>query len=87
MFLQKNCNFAKMRKMAKKKANTNLNNTTRKPLVRRNRVVFMLNDEEQKAINRFVAKYKIQNKSKWMRETIMSSIFRQLSEDYPSLFD
>ena len=59
---------------------------TRPAMTRGNRVAFMLNDEEMKAVNRFVAKYKIRNKSKWMRETLMASIFRQLSEDYPTLF-
>lgn len=51
-----------------------------------NRVVFMLNDEESKAIERYLTKYKIQNKSRWYRETIMSHILRTLEEDYPTLF-
>lgn len=72
--------------MSKAKKKHTVECGSRPALVRNNLVAFMLNDEEMKAVNRFVAKYKIQNKSKWMRETLMSSIFRQLSEDYPTLF-
>jgi predicted Rossmann fold nucleotide-binding protein DprA/Smf involved in DNA uptake len=50
------------------------------------KVTFMLNDEEQKAVDRYLARYKIQNKSRWYRETIFSHILRTLDEDYPTLF-
>lgn len=51
------------------------------------KVAFMLNDEEQKAIDRYLAKYKIENKSRWYRETILSHILKTLEEDYPTLFN
>ena len=50
------------------------------------KVTFMLNDEEQKAVERYLAKYKIINKSRWYRETILTHILRTLEEDYPTLF-
>ncbi len=50
------------------------------------KVAFMLNDEECKAVERYLQKYKIQNKSRWYRETILSHVLRTLDEDYPTLF-
>ena len=62
------------------------------PLSKRNslrthRQVFTLNEEENNALNRYVAKYKIQNKSKFLRETVMISILKKFDEDHPTLFD
>ena len=51
------------------------------------KVTFMLNDEEHKAVKRYLAKYKIINKSRWYRETILSHIWKVLEEDYPTLFN
>jgi hypothetical protein len=59
----------------------------RNALKRTNRVAFVFNDEEMKALNRFFSKYKVQNKSRWMRETIMTSVLKQFEEDYPKLFE
>ena len=50
------------------------------------KVAFMLNDDEHKAVERYLQKYKIQNKSRWYRETILTHILRTLEEDYPTLF-
>ena len=47
------------------------------------KVTFMLNDDEQKAVERYLARYKIINKSRWYRETILSHILKTLEEDYP----
>jgi hypothetical protein len=55
--------------------------------LRTHRQIFTLNDEENKALNRFIAKYKIQNKSKFIRETLMTTIIKKMEEDYPRLFD
>ena len=51
------------------------------------KVTFMLNDAEQKAVERYLARYKIINKSRWYRETILSHILKTLEEDYPTLFN
>lgn len=51
------------------------------------KVAFMLNDDEQKVVDRYLAKYKIANKSRWYRETILSHILKTLEEDYPTLFN
>jgi len=55
--------------------------------LRTHKQVFVLNDEENKALNRYIAKYKIQNKSKFIRETLMTTIIRKMEEDHPRLFD
>ncbi len=51
------------------------------------KITFMLNDEEHKAVQRYLAKYKIENKSRWYRETILMHVVRTLEEDYPTLFN
>lgn len=53
---------------------------------RKNRVAIMLNDEELKALNRFISTYKIKNKSKFVRETLMTTILKKFDEDHPTLF-
>jgi len=50
------------------------------------KVTFMLNDDEYSMIERYLGKYKIENKSRWYRETILSHVLRTLEEDYPTLF-
>ena len=55
--------------------------------LRTHRQIFTLNDEENKALNRYVAKYKVKNKSKFIRETLMLMIIRKFEEDHPTLFD
>lgn len=53
---------------------------------RNQRISFMLNEEEYKTINNYLLKYKISNRSRWYRETIMSHILKVLEQDYPTLF-
>ena len=54
--------------------------------LRTHRQIITLNDEENKALNRYIAKYRLQNKSKFIRETSMKAIIRQFEEDHPTLF-
>jgi hypothetical protein len=69
--------------MAKKK----LIPASQRNSLRTHRHIFTLNDEENKALERYLQKYKVQNKSKFIRETVMLSIIRKLEEDHPTLFD
>jgi hypothetical protein len=55
-------------------------------LARTNSHVFLLNDREEKALNRFLEQYKIKNKSKFIRETLMLRIISKFEEDHPTLF-
>lgn len=57
------------------------------PYIRRNRITFMLNDKEMAALGRLYAKYKVRNRSKFLREAVMNTVIKRLEEDYPSLFD
>jgi len=45
------------------------------------------NDEENRALERFMCKYKVKNKSKFIRETLMIAIIKKFEEDHPTLFD
>lgn len=47
----------------------------------------LFNKREIQAINHYCKKYKIRNKSKFMREIIISSILKKFDDDYPSLFE
>lgn len=53
---------------------------------RTHRQTFALNDEEQRALKRYISKYNVQNKSKFMRETLMRAIISRFEEDHPTLF-
>ncbi len=55
--------------------------------LRIHRQLFTLNEEENNALNRYIIKYKVQNKSKFIRETLMIAIIRKFEEDHPTLFD
>lgn len=60
--------------------------TIRKTSTRKNRLNVMLNDDEMRAVNRYIEKYKVKNKSKFIREIIISTILKQFEEDHPTLF-
>ena len=55
-------------------------------LRRTKRHTIMLNHRELNVLNAYCKKYKISNKSKFMREAIMTTILKKLDDDYPSLF-
>ena len=56
-------------------------------LKRIHRKTILFNKREIQAIDHYCKKYKINNKSKFMREMIISSILKKFDEDYPSLFE
>lgn len=66
------------------KQRNNDNNCTNKRMCR---LTCMLSEDELKLVNRYLSKYKITNRSRWFRETILMSIHQQLSDNYPTLFD
>lgn len=61
--------------------------TAQRKSLRENRHFFNLNDDENRALNRYIKKYKIENKSKFFRETIIIAILKKFEEDHPTLFD
>ncbi len=56
-------------------------------LKRINRYTICFNNRELYAINKFCNKYRVNNKSKFMREAIIMEVLRKFDEDYPSLFE
>jgi len=58
----------------------------REKMVRKHRISFLLNDKELDAVHRYVSRYKVQNKSKFYRETLIRAILKQFDEDAPTLF-
>ncbi|MCQ2336591.1 MAG: hypothetical protein MJ010_05375 [Paludibacteraceae bacterium] len=73
--------------MQKKEKNIVKPDCVQNPFIRRNRVVIMLNDKEHNTLSRYLDKYKVKNKSKFVREALMQTVLKRLEEDYPSLFD
>ena len=55
--------------------------------LRKHRHIFTLNDSEEKALSKYLTKYNVKNKSKFIRETLMVEIIRRLEKDQPTLFD
>ena len=53
---------------------------------RERRMSILLSDDEQRIVDRYLDKYKITNKSRWLRETILMFIHKNMEEDYPTLF-
>lgn len=72
--------------MAKKKSVPKATTARIQP-VRHRRIVSLVSDEENKIIDDYLKKYKICNKSNWIRETLLAFIYRNLDEDYPTLFN
>ncbi len=56
-------------------------------LLRNSRTSLLFNQREKEAIDLYCQKYKITNKSKFMRETIMTEVLKRFDEDYPTLFE
>lgn len=54
---------------------------------RSHKMVCLLSDEEQRIVDGYLKRYKISNKSRWYRETILSFIHKNMNDDYPTLFN
>lgn len=53
---------------------------------RERRMSILMSDDEQMIVDHYLDKYKITNKSRWLRETILMFIHKNMEEDYPTLF-
>ena len=53
---------------------------------RKQRMVCLMSEEEAQIVDRYLEKYQITNKARWLRETILSFIHQNMEEDYPTLF-
>lgn len=53
---------------------------------RTKKVQISLNDKEYELITSYAKKYKIENRSRWLRETVLTHVLKSLDQDYPTLF-
>ena len=51
------------------------------------RISLMLNESEQRALDRFCERYDVRNRSRLIRETLMRAILKKMDNDQPTLFD
>ena len=54
---------------------------------RQHRVSILLNDSEQRALDRFCERYSVVNRSRLIRETLMRASLKKIENDQPTLFD
>ena len=60
--------------------------TSRPQPVRRHRMVCLMSEEELRIVNRYLERNRINNKSRWLRETVLRFIQKNMEQDYPTLF-
>lgn len=58
-----------------------------RPKPRTKKAEFMLSDEEYDLIQFYLKKYKITNRSRWFRETVLNHVLKNMDQDYPTLFE
>jgi len=56
-------------------------------LKRTNRLSLLLNNREFSALGIYCRRYRIKNKSEFLRETIMKAILKRFEEEYPTLWE
>ncbi len=56
-------------------------------LLRKNKHSLLFNNREMKAIEAYCRKYKVSNRSKFMRETILTEVLKKFEADHPTLFE
>jgi ABC-type dipeptide/oligopeptide/nickel transport system ATPase subunit len=56
-------------------------------LKRINRQSILFNERELKAIEHYCERFKINNRSKFMREAIISEVLKKFEENYPTLWE
>ncbi|SFF06290.1 hypothetical protein [Thermophagus xiamenensis] len=55
-------------------------------LKRKHKATFLMNDKELEAFEVYCKRYKIKNKARFMRESVMRAVMDRFMEDYPTLF-
>ena len=56
-------------------------------LLRTSQTSILFNQREKEAIDLYCQKYEIKNKSKFIRELILTENIKKFDEDYPTLFE
>lgn len=47
----------------------------------------MLNDRELRALNLYSQRFRVKNRSKFLRETVMTAILKRFDEEMPTLWE
>jgi hypothetical protein len=58
-----------------------------KPQKRENRLSLMLNNSEARALGIYCSRYRVKNKSEFLRETIMKAILKRFEDEHPTLWE
>jgi hypothetical protein len=56
-------------------------------LKRTNRLSLMLNNREMRALSIYCTRYRIKNKSEFLRATIMQAILKRFDDEHPTLWE
>ena len=56
-------------------------------LRRTNRLTLMLNNREMRALGIYCNRYRVKNKSEFLRETVMKAILKRFEEEHPTLWE
>jgi hypothetical protein len=56
-------------------------------LRRINRQAILFNQRELNAINHYCQRFKVDNRSKFMREAIITEVLRKFDQNYPTLWE
>jgi hypothetical protein len=56
-------------------------------LKRNNRLTLMLNNREMRAFGIYCSRFRIKNKSEFLRETIMKAILKRFEDEHPTLWE
>jgi hypothetical protein len=56
-------------------------------LRRTNRLTLMLNNREMRALGIYCNRFRVKNKSEFLRETIMKAILKRFEEEHPTLWE
>ncbi|HKK41514.1 MAG TPA: hypothetical protein VJ963_03830 [Bacteroidales bacterium] len=56
-------------------------------LRRTNRLSMMLNNREMRALGIYCNRYRIKNKSEFLRVTVMKAIIKRFEEEHPTLWE
>jgi len=60
---------------------------TEEKLKRTNSLTLKLNPREMRALNIYCKRYRVRNRSEFMRRTIMQTIIGRFDSDYPTLWE
>ncbi len=56
-------------------------------LKRTNRLSVMLNNREMKALGIYCSRYRVKNKTEFLREAVMKAILKRFEDEHPTLWE